>query len=109
MTLLSLSSLLAGGARASRAAAPSSREATEEAVSLVKFGLVEQSKGQGDRALKYFSQAAAVAPDYGPAYSNRANVLVLFGRLEEALRDYDAAVATASGGGEHRKKRVCFG
>ena len=33
-----------------------------------------------------------MAPDYALGYSNRANVRVIYGRLGEALADYDRAV-----------------
>jgi len=73
-------------------ATASSEEALKEAASLVKYGLVEESKGQWDKAVRYYDKAVSSAPDYALGYVNRANVRVIFGKLDSALSDYDTAV-----------------
>lgn len=77
---------------AADAATASSDEAIKEAASLVKYGLVEEQKGQWDKAVRYYDKAVSSAPDYALGYVNRANVRVIFGKLESALSDYDTAV-----------------
>jgi len=63
----------------------------------VNFGRAEEAKGgQWDKATRYYTKAIEAAPDYALGYSNRANVYVIFGRLEEALTDYDRAVKVSS-------------
>jgi tetratricopeptide (TPR) repeat protein len=83
-------------------ASASSEEALKEASSLVRFGLVEESKGQWDKAVRYYDKAVGSAPDYALGYVNRANVRVIFGKLDAALKDYDTAVSCCS------KTRVCM-
>lgn len=74
----------------------STREAIDEAASLVRFGKAEEGKGMYEKALKYYTKAIEEAPDYGYGYSNRANVEILFGKVEDALRDYDTAVRVSN-------------
>lgn len=74
------------------AAGASSEDALKEAASLVRFGLVEESKGQWDKAVRYYDKAVGLAPDYALGYVNRANVRVIFGKLDAALADYNTAV-----------------
>eukprot|EP00614_Pseudopedinella_elastica_P030979 CAMPEP_0172630864 /NCGR_PEP_ID=MMETSP1068-20121228/175923_1 /TAXON_ID=35684 /ORGANISM="Pseudopedinella elastica, Strain CCMP716" /LENGTH=351 /DNA_ID=CAMNT_0013441835 /DNA_START=109 /DNA_END=1164 /DNA_ORIENTATION=- len=93
-------SLAAEGPAAGSAVPTSSKQAIDEAASLVRFGLVEEAKGQFDKATKYYNQAISAAPDYALGYSNRANVAVILGRVDDALRDYDAAVTVSSRPGQ---------
>jgi tetratricopeptide (TPR) repeat protein len=57
---------------------------------------VEEGKGQWEKATRYYTKAIQTAPDFAPGYLNRANVDVVFGRLEEALAGYNSAIRVSS-------------
>ena len=56
--------------------------------------LAEQS--QLDSALELLNTVVSRAPEYDSALNNRAQVLQLLGRRDDALRDLDTAIALAS-------------
>ena len=54
------------------------------------FSLVQ--KGRGQEAIRHFSEAVRVKPDFAEAHINLANTLVLGGRLEEAKKHFSEAL-----------------
>lgn len=48
--------------------------------------------GRYDEALRSYTQALSIRPDYGQAYANRGGTLLYLGQFEEALRDCDKAI-----------------
>lgn len=60
--------------------------------------LAEQ--GDTDGALSAYGELIDVAPSFAPAYSNRANLLVVKGQLEDAVKDYSRAIELAPKDGD---------
>ncbi|PXF50137.1 UDP-N-acetylglucosamine--peptide N-acetylglucosaminyltransferase [Gracilariopsis chorda] len=51
--------------------------------------------GDLDAALNLYNQLVEQAPNFAPAYSNRANILVARGRYQDARTDYDTSLRLA--------------
>ncbi len=64
-------------------------------LSLNRRGLAYYRKGEYERAIADLDEAIRLSPNYRNAYNSRAWVLLKAGRLEEAKRDADKAVAFA--------------
>jgi tetratricopeptide (TPR) repeat protein len=56
------------------------------------LGKVHEAKGEVDRALEFFGEATARAPDFVRALDNSGNLLVSLGRFEEAIPLYERAI-----------------
>lgn len=68
---------------------------TKDASLLNILGAIAQKKNERERALEYFNQALAVAPNYAPALVNRANLKIASQDYEAAEVDLQKAVATS--------------
>jgi TonB family protein len=64
-----------------------------QAVEANKRGSDLFKTGQGREAIAYFTEAISMAPNFALAYFNRAQVYYSLGRLQEAVVDYDKAMA----------------
>ena len=56
------------------------------------MGLVLAGIGKYDQAIRHFSQAVHIKPDYADAYYNLANALKTQGRIEDAIENYRKAL-----------------
>jgi tetratricopeptide (TPR) repeat protein len=57
------------------------------------LGAAYLQAGRPDEAIRCFSKAIELAPEFFEACNNRAAAYTLTGRIAEALRDYDKAIA----------------
>lgn len=57
------------------------------------LGLAYQTRGEYGKAEKYFRRAIRKKPDYGDAHNNYGYLLSTLGRSDEAIREYELAVA----------------
>lgn len=57
------------------------------------LGLAYQARGDLGKAEEYLREAIRKKPDYAEAHNNMGNLLSLQGRSEEAIREYEKAVA----------------
>lgn len=67
-----------------------------------QFTKARRFAGQGDfdRALDTYNELVNLAPTFAPGFSNRANILVAKGRLDEAIKDYSRALDLAPRDGD---------
>ncbi len=63
-------------------------------------GVADFQLGRKKAAIESLTKAIAIAPDYGDAHYNYANVLAQLGRGEEAVESYRAAVRLEPGNGK---------
>lgn len=63
-----------------------------ESESFLKLGRQEVTRGNVDGAIRSFTKVIEASPSYPFGFTERANALVLKGDLDNALRDYDAAI-----------------
>ena len=57
------------------------------------LGLAYQKRGDLEKAEEYLRSAVRKKPDYAEAHNNLGNLLSLQGKSEEAIREYEKAVA----------------
>ncbi|MFE2556863.1 tetratricopeptide repeat protein [Streptomyces sp. NPDC059352] len=65
----------------------------EKAASLARLGDLSWERGDAEEALARYGGALRLVRDHGPSLAGRARVLAGLGRTEEALRDWQAALA----------------
>lgn len=71
----------------------------EEAKKLELEGVKSAEAGDVEAALTAFNKAIQVAPHRASSFNNRAQVLRLMGKVEEAMTDLDTAVRLSQGRG----------
>ena len=57
------------------------------------IGVINQSLGKLEEAIRAYNKALAMKPDYSEAYNNMGNTLKEQGKLEEAIEAYNKALA----------------
>lgn len=62
-------------------------------LSLYSMGVIEQQRGEPDRALAYFDRGVAAQPEYAPMWFCRAVVLQSLKQHEKAVESFDRALA----------------
>ncbi len=78
--------------------APPADSCEEDAARLDAEAVAAAEAGRLDDALEILRRAIGCAPAYPSPYNDRAQVLLLLGRTDEARADLDTAVRLASGG-----------
>jgi len=68
--------------------------ATMRAVTENNLAAALQEEGRVDEAIGHYQRAAAIKPDYAPAYNNMGTALRAKGRAEEAIAAYRRALET---------------
>jgi tetratricopeptide (TPR) repeat protein len=71
---------------------PPGRHRLHRSILLYNAGQVYARTGRHDEAVRHFSAAMEMDPNYSEYYNDRGNVLLAMGRLEEAERDYLRAI-----------------
>jgi tetratricopeptide (TPR) repeat protein len=64
----------------------------KNAPAYTELGFLAVRNGQGETSLGYFDRALKLAPDFAPAYANRAAALMSLRREAEAFADMDRAI-----------------
>ncbi|MFD7959574.1 tetratricopeptide repeat protein [Streptomyces zaomyceticus] len=65
----------------------------EKAASLARLGDLAWDRGEPDEALVRYGAALGLVRDHGPSLAGRARALAALGRIDEAVRDWRAALA----------------
>ena len=66
---------------------------TMRAVTENNVAVALQEEGRLDEAIGHYERAAAIKPDYAPAYNNMGTALRAKGRLDDAVGSYERALA----------------
>lgn len=85
----------AGDVKALREISKRNTRTSGEAAQLFSKARREASAGALESALRMYGELVRMAPEFAPAFSNRANLYVALGRFEEAMGDYDRALQLA--------------
>jgi tetratricopeptide (TPR) repeat protein len=71
---------------------PPGRHRLHRSILLYNAGQVYARTGEHERAVRHFSEAMAMDPNYSEYYNDRGNVYLAMGKLEEAEHDYRRAI-----------------
>ncbi|WP_254705510.1 tetratricopeptide repeat protein [Streptomyces vilmorinianum] len=65
----------------------------EKAAALARLGDLAWERGEPEEAVAQYGTALGLVRDHGPSLAGRARALAALGRTDEAVRDYQAALA----------------
>lgn len=69
-------------------------EVPDDADAWYNLGIGYRRNGQLDRSIEAYTMVLSIEPDYPQAFINRGSVLIDLARFEEAVADYDKALAS---------------
>ena len=75
---------------------PPSQHRLHRSVLLYNMAQVYTSLGERDLAIRYYTEAMAIDPEYSEYYNERGNLYLQEGRLAEAIADYQKAIELSS-------------